>query len=378
MPAIDLLEVVADSMLDNGGVMRKSLLVAGFLALGWISIPAQAVPCPGVTPWVFDDVLDTDPFCAYITDVANRGVTLGCQIIDANHRLYCPSTAVPREQMAAFLSRLASNLFPSTCSAGQVLKWNGAAWACANDTSSGGTVTSLSQGSGIVLNPNPIIATGTIMADTAYLQRRVSGSCIVGASIRAIAADGTVVCQADTNSGGTVTSITAGAGLFGGTITSSGTINLTTTQLLPLVACSTGFAPHWNGSAWACADPSNFTGNITLQNSASASVGNIMKGGTRFIHNYGNVNTFVGEFGGNFTMTGSNNAGFGFGALQTNTTGSSNTAIGTAAMYFNTSGEFNTASGFQSLYVNTMGSSNTATGYSSMNFNTIGQYLMNY
>ena len=208
--------------------MRKSLLVAVFVLLGWISVPAHAAFCPGVTPWVFDDVPDTDPFCGFITDVANRGVTLGCQIIDANHRLYCPTTAVPREQMAAFLSRLASNLFPTTCTSGQVPKWNGLVWACANDndtdTNSGGTVTSLSQGTGMILTPNPITTTGTIAADTAFLQRRVSGSCVVGSSIRAIAADGSVTCQADANAGGTVTSITAGAGLTGGTITTSGTI----------------------------------------------------------------------------------------------------------------------------------------------------------
>lgn len=52
---------------------------------------------------------------------------------------------------------------------------------------------------------------------------------------------------------GTVTSVTAGAGLAGGTITSSGAISLTTTQLLPVVACSTNQIVKWNGSAWVCA-----------------------------------------------------------------------------------------------------------------------------
>ena len=57
-------------------------------------------------------------------------------------------------------------------------------------------MTSLTQGLGITLTPNPITTTGSIAADTTYLQRRVSSSCAVGSSIRAIAADGTVTCQA--------------------------------------------------------------------------------------------------------------------------------------------------------------------------------------
>jgi hypothetical protein len=50
------------------------------------------------------------------------------------------------------------------------------------------------------------ISTNTISADTTYLQRRVSASCGVGSSIRAIAADGSVTCQTDS------TGITNGAG----------------------------------------------------------------------------------------------------------------------------------------------------------------------
>lgn len=62
-------------------------------------------------------------------------------------------------------------------------------------TGAGGTVTSVSQGAGVTLTPNPITTTGTITADTAYLQRRVSGTCTVGSSITAVAADGTVTCS---------------------------------------------------------------------------------------------------------------------------------------------------------------------------------------
>jgi hypothetical protein len=53
--------------------------------------------------------------------------------------------------------------------------------------------------------------------------------------------------------GGTVTSITAGTGLSGGTITGSGTVAILTAFQLPQ-SCSSTQIPQWNGSAWVCAD----------------------------------------------------------------------------------------------------------------------------
>ena len=59
----------------------------------------------------------------------------------------------------------------------------------------GGTITSIIAGTG--LTGGTITTSGTIAADTTYLQRRVSSSCAAGSYIRAIAADGSVTCGTD-------------------------------------------------------------------------------------------------------------------------------------------------------------------------------------
>jgi hypothetical protein len=56
----------------------------------------------------------------------------------------------------------------------------------------------------------------TFAADATYLQRRVSGACAAGNSIRQINADGTVVCEADDT--GTVYTAGTGISVSGGTI----------------------------------------------------------------------------------------------------------------------------------------------------------------
>src|SRR6266852_5429060 len=85
-------------------------------------------------------------------------------------------------------------------------------------------------------------------------------------------------------------------------------------------------------------------GNLTMHDSADPTVGNILKEGVPFIHNFGTDNTFLGSGAGNFTMSGFNN-----------------TATGNSAFYFNTSGNDNTATGFAALGSNGAGNRNTAT-----------------
>lgn len=131
-------------------------------------------------------------------------------------------------------------------------------------------------------------------------------------------------------------------------------------------------------------------GNVDLDPS-TALAGNLTKNGTRFLHDFGLANTFLGANAGNFTMassadgntavgastlrsvtTGSANTAIGVNALFANTSGVGNTAIGASALLDNTSGGGNTSTGGNSLAENTEGFENTASGHSSLRLNTTG------
>ena len=237
--------------------MRKLAVVfaLALLPLG----TAQAQFCPGAAPYVFTDVLANDSFCGFITRMAVDGITTGCQIIDANNRRFCPDDFVTRKQMSAFIIRGADAQFPLSCAAGQVMKWNGLDWACADDniggSGGGGTVTSVAAGTGLAATPNPIVGAGSINLAPSY---QLPQACANGQVPKSNGSGGWA-CAADndTNSGGTVTSVNAGAGLSGGNITSSGTIAIATggvtTAMLAQSGCTNGQVLKWNGSAWACA-----------------------------------------------------------------------------------------------------------------------------
>ncbi len=115
--------------------------------------------------------------------------------------------------------------------------------------------------------------------------------------------------------------------------------------------------------------------NISLNDSVSEDIGNVIKNGMPFIHTYpaASLNTFVGQAAGNFSMTGTQNTAFGASSLMNDTTGAGNTAMGAISLLSNTTGQHNTAVGTGVLLSNTTGSFNTGIGYLSMFLNTTGR-----
>jgi hypothetical protein len=124
-------------------------------------------------------------------------------------------------------------------------------------------------------------------------------------------------------------------------------------------------------------------GNITLPEPSTATAGNVLKGASSFLHDFGTRNTFLGVAAGNFAMLGADNTAVGFNALAHNAgdgaetasspgLGDYNTAIGSESLLANTTGSGNTASGAAALQNNTTGSSNTACGAGALQTNTTG------
>jgi hypothetical protein len=73
------------------------------LAAAVNATPAAAAPCAG-----FTDVDSTSGFCPNVEWLKNRAITLGC----SSSTVYCPTDAVSRLAMAAFMNRLGTALTP--------------------------------------------------------------------------------------------------------------------------------------------------------------------------------------------------------------------------------------------------------------------------
>ena len=253
------------------------------------------------------------------------------------------------------------------CTNGQILKYNGTNWACAADaTGGGGGVTSITAGTG--LTGGTITTTGTIAADVAYLQRRVSGTCAAGSSIRVIAADGTVTCQTD--NAGPANAFVQGGNAFGGT----GVLGTLDNQPLD-IRVNNGRVMRYEPNA---VSPNVIGGSPA--NSVTAGVrgatiagGGVPAGNTDPVFDLeapNRVTDLYGTVGGGYANRAGDDAGTTIdGAIATVGGGFRNTASGYASTV--AGGEGSTAGGSWSAVGGGLG--NTATGYIS----TVGGGLGN-
>jgi trimeric autotransporter adhesin len=213
----------------------------------------------------------------------------------------------------------------NSCSANQVLQWNGSAWACSN------------------------AGTGTITGVTA------------GTDLTGGGTSGNVTLNLDTTK---VPQLNA-ANTFNGYQTVNG--NLSATGVVAGSSFWIGSNPFALGSY---ADSNVYLGFSGYQ--AAQGIQNTAIGEAALNSNAGSYNTASGNQALTSNTTGNYNTASGVNALYANTTGGNNTATGVSALTYNTTGANNAADGYNALYANTTGGNNTATGYEALYANQTG------
>jgi hypothetical protein len=221
----------------------------------------------------------------------------------------------------------------TTCAAGQVLGWNGSAWACANVGESG-TVTSVATGLGLL--GGPITTAGTLTIDTTLIPQ-----------------------------------LGAATNTFTGNIT-AGNVNATTSFELQGHVFDSGSPFVGNGLGNSLL---GFAGNQTMTGGQNVGVG----WAALFDNTTGEENTAIGLEALYSNTFGAQNTAVGESALFANSLGSTslssgNTAVGYGAAAGNTGGYYNSALGYYALVGNTVGNYNTANGFYALDANITGSY----
>ncbi len=250
----------------------------------------------------------------------------------------------------------------NSCASGQVLQWNGSAWACASVGTGGGSISGVTAG---------IDLTGGGTSGNVILNLDTSKVPQLGAA-NAFTANQTV------NGNLTATGVVAGSSYqIGSNLFAFGDLANDNVFLgFSGNPATTGFNNTSTGAA--ALSRVTFGANNTANGSAALDVdtsgsNNVAIGAlTLWENTTGNNNVGVGSFALDLNQTGSDNVAVGHESLNGNGSGIDNIAIGSQALYFNTVGTLNTAAGFQALYNNSTASGNTALGSSSLYTNTTG------
>ncbi|NVB83333.1 MAG: hypothetical protein HOV81_33485 [Kofleriaceae bacterium] len=154
---------------------------------------------------------------------------------------------------------------PTSCGMGQMLKWNGSAWSCAADldTNSGGTITGITTGAG----------TGLMGGGTAGgISLSLTNTCASGQVLKWLGSSWVCSSDLDSNSGGTITGITAGTGLTGGGASGSVTVNVGQGVGVVVGADTIGLDTAYTDSRYLMLTGGTLMGSLTLN-------GNLTMGG---------------------------------------------------------------------------------------------------
>ncbi|MFZ6015139.1 MAG: hypothetical protein ACOYUZ_02165 [Patescibacteria group bacterium] len=165
---------------------------------------------------------------------------------------------------------------PQSCTPNYIPKWNGSSWQCAPDadTDSGGDITGVTAGTGLTGGGT----SGAVQLDIQQYYR-LPQSCGYYSVPKWNGSFWICETDQDTNSGGDITGVTAGTGLTGGGTSGAVTLTIGQNFLLP-TGCASGQLPKWNTavSQWQCSNDidTNSGGDIT----AITVSGGLFGGGT--------------------------------------------------------------------------------------------------
>jgi trimeric autotransporter adhesin len=271
----------------------------------------------------------------------------------------------------------------TSCASGQLLEWNGTAWACATASGSG-TITGVTAGTdltgggtsgNVTLNLNTTKIPQLSAANTFVGNQTVTGNLTASGEVQGGVVNATTGFDIGGNvfASGSLANFNAFLG-FAGNSTMTGTYN-TASGLNALRSNTTGSRNTANGAVALTSSTTGYEnvagGSFALYSNTTGSQNTATGDSALYSNVTGDYNTANGYQALAYS-TGNSNTAAGWRALYLNTTGTSNTASGYQALASNTTAGYNTATGDGALYSNATGSSNTASGYAALYSNGSG------